>query len=54
LQGAGTPRLNVEDIKKDIPQDFKIADNLSVLPYPAKDKIDFIRNFAPDTATAGS
>jgi len=41
------PRVKLEDIKKDVPWDLKIAENLTETPRPSDEEIDFIRRFAP-------
>jgi len=41
------PRVTVEDVKKDVPWDLKIAPDLSEPPHPTDKEIDFIRCFAP-------
>jgi len=41
------PRVKVEDVKKDVPWDLKIAPDLSETPHPTDEEIDFIRHFAP-------
>ena len=41
------PRVTVEDVKKDVPWDLKVADNLTETPHPTDEEIDFIRRFAP-------
>ena len=41
------PRVTVEDVKKDVPWDLKIASDLSETPHPTDEEIDFIRCFAP-------
>jgi len=41
------PRVTVEDVKKDVPWDLKIAENLTETEHPKDEEIDFIRNFAP-------
>ena len=41
------PRVNIEDIKKEVPWDLKIAADLSETPRPTDEEIDFIRRFAP-------
>ena len=41
------PRVKLEDVKKDVPWDLKIAPDLSETPHPTDDEIDFIRRFAP-------
>lgn len=46
------PGVTVEEVKKDVPWDLKVADNLSVTPPPSDEEIDFIRRFAP-TMSAG-
>ena len=44
------PKVKVEDIRKDVPWDLKVADDLPVTPRPTDDEIDYIRNFAPNIA----
>jgi glutaconate CoA-transferase subunit B len=46
------PRVTLEDVKKDVPWDLKIAPDLSETPHPTDEEIDFIRCFAP-TMSAG-
>lgn len=41
------PRVKVEDVKKEVPWDLKIADHLTETPQPSDEEIDFIRRFAP-------
>lgn len=41
------PGINIEDIKKDIPWELKIADDLSETEPPSEQEIRFIREFAP-------
>ena len=41
------PRVTIEDVKKDVPWDVKIASDLSQTPRPTDEEIEFIRNFAP-------
>ena len=41
------PRVTIEDVKKDVPWDLKIAPDLSETPRPTDEEIDFIRCFAP-------
>jgi glutaconate CoA-transferase subunit B len=41
------PRVSIEDIKKEVPWDLKIAPDLSETPRPTDEEIEFIRNFAP-------
>ena len=41
------PRVTVEDVKKDVPWDLKVASDLSETPHPTDEEIDFIRCFAP-------
>jgi glutaconate CoA-transferase subunit B len=41
------PRVTVEDVKKGVPWDLKVASDLSETPHPTNDEIDFIRCFAP-------
>jgi len=44
------PRVTVEDVKKDVPWDLKIAPDLSETPHPTDEEIDFIRCFSPATS----
>jgi len=44
------PKCTVDDIKKDVPWDLKIAKELSVTPPPTDEEIDWIRQFAPTQA----
>ena len=44
------PKVKVEDVKKDVPWDLKVADDLPVTPRPTDDEIDYIRHFAPNIA----
>jgi glutaconate CoA-transferase subunit B len=39
--------VTVEDIKKDVPWDLKIAESVTETPRPTDEEIDFIRHFAP-------
>ncbi len=41
------PGASLESIKKKVPWELKIADDLSVTPPPTEEEIDFIRTFAP-------
>jgi glutaconate CoA-transferase, subunit B len=41
------PRVTVEDVKKDVPWDLKVADDLKESEHPTDEEIDFIRCFAP-------
>jgi glutaconate CoA-transferase subunit B len=41
------PRVKIEDVKKDVPWELKIAPDLSETPHPTDEEIDFIRRFAP-------
>lgn len=41
------PQVKVEDVKKDVPWDLKIAPDLSQTPRPTDEEIEFIRSFAP-------
>ena len=41
------PKVRIEDVKKDVPWDLKIASDLSQTPHPTDEEIEFIRNFAP-------
>jgi hypothetical protein len=40
----------VEDVKKTVPWDVKVAANVAQTPRPTEDEIDYIRNFAPNIA----
>lgn len=46
------PGVKVDDIKKNVPWDLKIAPDLSQTAAPLPEEIDFIRRFAP-TMSAG-
>lgn len=41
------PRVTIEDVKRDVPWDLKIAPDLSETPHPTDEEIDFIRRFSP-------
>lgn len=41
------PGVTVDMIKKDIPWDLKVADNISQTIPPTDEEIDFVRRFAP-------
>ena len=41
------PGVTVEQVKKDVPWDLKVADDLSTTDAPTDAEIDFIRRFAP-------
>jgi glutaconate CoA-transferase subunit B len=41
------PGVTVEDIKKDVPWDLKIAETVTETTRPTDEEIDFIRHFAP-------
>ena len=41
------PRVDIEDVKKDVPWDLKISPDLSESPHPTDEEIEFIRRFAP-------
>ncbi len=41
------PGVTVDMVKKDIPWDLKVADDLSVTDAPTDAEVDFIRRFAP-------
>ncbi|MDD5168852.1 MAG: glutaconate CoA-transferase [Syntrophales bacterium] len=41
------PRVSLEDVKKDVPWDLKIAPDLTETPHPTDEEIDFLRRFAP-------
>jgi len=43
-------RNTVEDIKKDVPWELKISENLSETKPPSEEEIGFIRKFAPAAA----
>jgi glutaconate CoA-transferase subunit B len=44
------PGISVDDVKKDVPWDLKIASELTETTPPTDDEIDFIRSFAPGEA----
>ncbi|CAB1081750.1 3-oxoadipate CoA-transferase subunit B (EC [Olavius algarvensis Delta 1 endosymbiont] len=44
------PRITVDDIKKDVPWDLKVSENLAETERPSAEEIDFIRKFAPAAA----
>jgi glutaconate CoA-transferase subunit B len=44
------PGVSVADVKKAVPWDLKVADDLAETPRPTDDEIDYIRNFAPNIA----
>lgn len=44
------PRMRVEDIKKEVPWDLKIAPDLTETIPPTEEEINFIRHFAPAQA----
>ena len=44
------PKVKLDEVKKDVPWDLNIADDLSETPHPTDAEIDFIRNFAPNMA----
>ena len=46
------PRISLEDVKKDVPWNLKISEDLSETKPPSDKEIDFIRKFAP-TAVLG-
>ena len=39
--------VSVDDIRKDVPWDLKVADNISETERPSDTEIDFVRRFAP-------
>lgn len=41
------PGITVDDVKKDVPWDLKVADSLVETDLPSDSEITFIRNFAP-------
>jgi glutaconate CoA-transferase, subunit B len=41
------PGANVDDIRKKVPWDLKVADPLKPFPTPTKQELDYIRSFAP-------
>jgi glutaconate CoA-transferase subunit B len=41
------PGVSVDMVKKDIPWDLKVADNLSQTEAPTEEEINFVRRFAP-------
>jgi len=44
------PGVSVEDVKKAVPWDLKVAEDVAQTPRPTDDEIDYIRNFAPNIA----
>ena len=44
------PGSSLEDIKKDVPWELKVADPLPETPRPTEEEIDFVRRFAPAEA----
>ncbi len=44
------PKVKLDDIKKDVPWELKIAPDLTETPHPTDEEIDFIRRFAPNMA----
>ncbi len=44
------PGVSVEEVKKAVPWDLKVAADLAQTPRPTDDEIDFIRSFAPNIA----
>ena len=42
------PNVTVEEIRKDIPWDLKIADSLETTPLPTPEELDIIRRFSPE------
>jgi len=44
------PGIDVEDIKKDIPWDLKIADNLTTTKPPTAQELELIRKFNPSVS----
>ncbi|MEN6473383.1 MAG: CoA-transferase [Syntrophaceae bacterium] len=44
------PGVSLDMVKKDIPWDLKVAQDLTVTPAPKDEEIDFIRRFAPTEA----
>ncbi len=47
------PGISIEDVKKDVPWDLKIDDNLTETEPPSQEEVSFIRRFAP-SESAGS
>lgn len=41
------PRVTVEEIKKEVPWDLKVAEDIAESPHPTDEEIDFIRRFGP-------
>jgi glutaconate CoA-transferase, subunit B len=41
------PRVSVDDVRKDVPWDLKVADDLQESVPPTDEEISFIRRFAP-------
>lgn len=41
------PKITVDEVKKDVPWDLKVASKLKVTPRPSDEEIEFVRHFAP-------
>jgi len=48
------PGIKVEDVRKDVPWDLKVDENLSVTEPPNEAEIAFIRRFAPTESAGGA
>lgn len=44
------PGVTVDSVRKDVPWDLKIADNVTETDHPTDQEIDFVRRFAPGEA----
>jgi glutaconate CoA-transferase subunit B len=42
------PKVTIEDVKRDVPWELKISDDLFQTPRPTDEEISFIRDFAPN------
>ncbi|MBT4267733.1 MAG: glutaconate CoA-transferase [Deltaproteobacteria bacterium] len=48
------PGISIEEVKKDIPWDLKVAEKLTVTEPPSEREVDFIREFAPVESAGAS
>lgn len=44
------PKVDLADVKKDVPWELKIASDLAETSHPTDEEIDFVRRFAPGQA----
>lgn len=45
------PRVTIEEVKKDVPWDLLVANDLKETPHPTDAEIDFVRWFNPSNST---